>query len=98
MTLKEPNDLLDGRIALTDSLALSVRREIMNKIFRLNLIVQEFQARDNGLQTYFSDWFEDQCQAAASQVSVRTHRGLLEILTPIKSLLERSASGAEADI
>ena len=78
-------DPLDWPLASTHSLALSVRRDIINEIFNLSLAEQDFRCRDNGLTAFFDDWFEEQCEAAASQLSVRTHRELLQVVAHIQS-------------
>ena len=62
-------------------LSLHTRRAIINGIFRTDLTADNFCARDNGLQAWFSDWFEEQCEAAANQVSAKTHQDLLQIIT-----------------
>lgn len=85
MTVDTLLDPLDWPLASTHSLALSVRRDIINKIFQLNLTEQDFRCRDAGLSAFFDDWFEEQCEAAASQLSVRTHRELLHIVAYIQS-------------
>ena len=85
MTVKGPLGPLNGLIGSTNLLALPVRKDIINEIFHLDLTEQEFRSRDDGLSAYFSDWFEEQCEAAASQVSVQTHQDLLEILAYIQS-------------
>lgn len=78
-------DPLDWPLASANSLALSVRRDIINRIFRLDLTEQDFRCRDSGLSAFFDDWFEEQCEAAASQLSVRTHRELLQVIAHLQS-------------
>lgn len=78
-------DPLDWPLASTHSLALSVRRDIINEIFNLSLTEQDFRCRDDGLTAFFDDWFEEQCEAAASQLSVRTHRELLQVVAHVQS-------------
>ncbi len=85
MTVNTSLDPLDWPLASTHSLALSVRRDIINEIFNLSLAEQDFRCRDNGLTAFFDDWFEEQCEAAASQLSVRTHRELLQVVAHIQS-------------
>ena len=71
---------------LTDTdLAAHVRLTVINAIFQINLTTEELLSRDGGLSAWFSDWFEEQCSAATSQVSARTYQDLLQILTCIQS-------------
>ena len=71
---------------LTDTdLAADVRLAVVNGIFQINLTAEELLSRDGGLSAWFGDWFEEQCSAATSQVSARTHQDLLQILTCIQS-------------
>ena len=77
-------DLLSRPVASTD-LSLPIRQAIVNSIFQGTLTADEFSSRDSGLQAWFSDWFEEQCEAAATQVSASTHNDLLRILSYIQS-------------
>ena len=76
---------LEGCIAWTNVLSLSTRKAIINTIFHLDLTDQEFRSRDDGYTAWFDDWFEEQCQASAGQVSARTHNDLLQIIAKIQS-------------
>ena len=77
-------DRLSQSLASTE-LPLLVRRAIINGIFQIDLTPENFLSWDNGLQAWFNDWFEEQCQATANQVSVKTHRDLLHILAYLQS-------------
>ncbi|KAL8701206.1 MAG: hypothetical protein Q9201_005030 [Fulgogasparrea decipioides] len=81
---------LSHPLASTD-LSLPVRRAIVNGIFQSNLAAQVFSSHDKGLQAWFSDWFEEQCEAAGNQASARTHGDLLHILRYLQSLTPRAA-------
>lgn len=85
MTLNALLDPLDRPLASTNSLTLSVRRDIINFIFKLNLTEQDLHCRDAGFSAFFDDWFEEQCEAAASQLSVQTYRELLQIVAYLQS-------------
>lgn len=90
----EPLDNFSGSLSSTlDSLA--VRRAIVNSIFDLELTEDEFQSRNNGFEAYFDDWYEEQCEAAARQVSVKTQR---DILDAIACLQTRCTSDSRAVI
>lgn len=78
------NNAADGglsRAVASTDLWLPIRHAIVNTICQSNLTSQDFSSRDNGLQAWFNDWFEEQCEAAATQLSARTHQDLLHILT-----------------
>jgi len=96
MTVNTSLDPLDWPLASTHSLALSVRRDIINEIFNLSLTEQDFRCRDAGLSAFFDDWFEEQCEAAASQLSVRTHRELLQVVAHIQSTEKLRTSSSTA--
>ena len=69
----------------SSTLSLHTRRAIINGIFRTDLTAENFRARDSGLQAWFSDWFEEQCDAAASQVLAKTHQDLLQLITSLQT-------------
>lgn len=79
-----PPDPLDRRLGGTAPLPLSARKDIINRIFQLALSISDLESRYDGFNAYF-DWYEEQCEAAASQVSVRTHGELLELLKLVQS-------------
>ena len=66
-------------------LSTHLRLAIINGIFQSNLATEEFVSRDGGLSAWFADWFEEQCPAAANQVSAKTYQDLLHIVTCIQS-------------
>ena len=66
------------------NLAAPTRQAIINRVFGLQLNEQEFLSRDNGFSAYFNDWYEEQCEAAAGEVSVKTHEELLQILAQLQ--------------
>lgn len=77
-------DHLRGSITSTN-LTLPIRLAVFNGIFQSDLTTEEFLFHDGGLQAWYSDWFEEQCQAAANQISVQTHQELLHILNCLQS-------------
>lgn len=87
-------DCLSRPVASTE-LPLPIRQAIINGIFQSKLTADDFSSRDNGLQSWFSDWFEEQCEAAATQVSTPTHQDLLQILNYLQS---NSNTCSRADI
>ncbi len=89
-----PLDSLGGSLSSTP-ISLAVRRAIINTVFDLELTEDDFQTRNNGFEAYFDDWYEEQCEAAAGQVSVKTQRDILDV---IACLQRRSASDSRAVI
>lgn len=84
LLLSAVKDGLSRPIASSD-LPLPTRQAIINGIFRTNLTTGEFLSCDNGLQAWFCDWFEEQCEAAATQVSTSTYNDLLQTLHCLQS-------------
>ena len=70
---------LQRNIGLT-GLPIGLRQLVINRIFDLQLTDKDFASRDEGLSAYFTDWFEEQCEAAAAEVSVRNLDELLEFI------------------
>lgn len=87
-------DLLSRPVASSE-LSLPIRQALANGIFQTTLTADDFASRDSGLQAWFSDWFEEQCEAAATQVSASTHNDLLQILNYLQS---RGTFASRADI
>ena len=73
-----------ARPTCSTEIALPIRLAIVNSIFHSELTTGEFSTRDGGLQAWFTDWFEEQCEAAANQISAKTHQKLLQILAYIQ--------------
>ena len=65
-------------------LPIVLRQIIVNRIFGLDLSEKDFASRDNGLSTYFDDWFEEQCEAA-SAVSAETLEELLDFVAYLQT-------------
>ncbi len=76
-------DSLDGKLSSTP-IPKPLRRKIINGIFRICLTEQQFDAL-GGLDTYFCDWYEEQCEVAAGHVSITTHCELLNIINLLQS-------------
>ena len=77
-------DGLSRAIASSD-LPLPLRRAIINGIFHINLTAENFSSYDRGLQAWFCDWLEEQCEAAATQVSTSTYNDILQVLNGLQS-------------
>lgn len=75
---------LQRSIALA-GLPRTLRHLVINRIFGLQLTYEDFASRDNGLSAYFNDWFEEQCPAAAAEVSVETLEQLLQFIACLQS-------------
>ena len=59
------------------------RQAIISRIFNVEVTSGSIDSID-GLSAYFSDWFEEQCEAAAGQVSVQTHEEVLGIIAHLQ--------------
>lgn len=59
------------------------RRAIIDSIFDITLTDQQFEAA-SGLNAYFCDWYEEQCEVAASCVSVTTHGEVLDVIAQLR--------------
>ena len=68
-------NVLEGRISSTPT-PDSVRRAIINGIFRADLTPAESQL----LKPYFDDWYEEQCDIAHRHVSIESHKDILDIV------------------
>lgn len=74
---------LDTKLSSTPIPRL-LRRTIIETIFNYTLREDGFDFI-RGLDAYFSDWYEEQCEVAAGYVSVTTHRELLDVITQLQS-------------
>ena len=74
---------IDSRLSLTP-ISKPLRRRIINEIFGISLTEQQFNSA-NGFDTYFCDWYEEQCEIAAGHVSVTTHREILDLIVQLRS-------------
>ena len=75
---------LQQGIAVT-SLPIALRQIIINRIFGLDLSEKDFISRDHGLSAYFTDWFEEQCEAASREVSAETLEELLDFVAYLQT-------------
>lgn len=75
---------LSGSLSSTP-ISLAARRAIINTIFELDLTEDEFEPRNNGFEAYFDDWYDEQCEAAAGQVSVKTQRDILDVIACLQT-------------
>lgn len=83
-------DLLNGRISHTP-ISLPLRKSILSTLTSTILTESEWNSC-YGFDSYFTDWFEDQCQAAAAHVSVDTHQQILDIVNQLRNpSLERQS-------
>ncbi len=69
---------LNGLLASTPVSQRS-RQAIIERIFNVDLTSGRASSI-NPLEAYFSDWYEEQCDAAAGHVSVQTHEEILNII------------------
>ena len=76
---------LGGRVS-SNPIQQPVRLAIINGIFRTNLNPAEGQSLDS----YFDDWFEDQCDAAHRHVSIESHQDILDIVNVLRTDLTRT--------
>ena len=60
------------------------RQAIIARIFNVELTNDSIGLFDH-LGAFFSDWYEEQCEAAAGQVSVQTHEEILRIIGLLQS-------------
>lgn len=72
---------LDNRISSTPTKQL--RRDIINAIFGVSLNEEQFDAA-TGFQTYFTDWYEEQCDIVAGHASIATHREVLDVIAQLQ--------------
>lgn len=54
-------------------------------MFAINQTQDEYESQSNGLDAYFTEWYEDQCKRSARHTSVATHRQLLEVLSLLRN-------------
>jgi hypothetical protein len=71
--------ILDGTIS-TGTSSQGLRLAIVNAMFAINLSQDEYNSRCNGLDVYFSEWYEDQCELSARQTSVATHQQIMDVI------------------
>ena len=83
--------LLDGDLSQTP-LSTGVRRTVINKMFGRCFTDDEFHREWHGFEAYFRDWYEEQCQGAAREASVGTHRDILDIITLLEGTNESRIS------
>ena len=74
---------LDGLLASTPVPQHS-RQAIIRRIFNVELTNGSIGSIDH-LGAFFSDWYEEQCEAAAGQVSVQTQEEVLGIIALLQS-------------
>ena len=67
-----------------------LRHIIIDKVFKIDRVETQHYNNEN-LDCYFNDWYEDQCEAAARQVSIKTHGEILYII----ALLQDCGSSKE---
>ena len=77
------------------TLSPGLRRAIINAIFAVTFSDDEYQCRADGLSTYFSEWYEDQCKQSIRQVSAATHREVLDAVALLRDPQEHQASTVE---
>ena len=60
------------------------RQAIIRRVFNVELTNDSIGSIDH-LAAFFSDWYEEQCEAAAGQVSVQTHEEVLGIIALLQT-------------
>lgn len=61
-----------------------LRRAIINSMFARTLSENDYNSRSAGLDSYFSEWYEEQCRGCKLQVSVTMHREILEVIAQLR--------------
>ena len=78
-----PRTTVDGR---------NIQRSILDAMFDCHSTDVDFIKASQGINTYFKDWYEEQCQQCGREVSVRTEAELMEIIGYLRDPQETRAS------
>ena len=94
LELSGRKDPLDWTFA-SGPLPRQTRQAIIKEIFQVDLIDQQFQQCDS-FSAFFTDWYDEQCETAASDVSAKTHREILTILATLQVAVSAQTPRAAA--
>lgn len=89
MSLLELESIGGPRTNAQDS---AIQQSILDAMFDRHFSDADFLKASKGINAYFDDWYEEQCQQCGREVSVQTEADLMEIIRYLRNPQETRAS------